>query len=462
VANFLWVEDFPGDNSTRSTTEAVFGKYLHSLGVTIQDLSEDARILREQLKVYGIFIETSFFDGYRFINNKLSDVDYVVLDIDLPCHGDYLKDYEESQVIGLLSEWEYLNAEDYDHELKINEAKAELKKIAGYHLYTELLNNLGFPKENVIFCSNHGEELNTIKEAFSHAKITMPQMLNKSETTKLQRIIEGMNNNQYFALRRGVFLASKQFKPALDKKTHITRFSQQWAFDHEIYKNDYFDNYLSLLELILPMREPKKEKKQVYYKLLLRSLVQNWDQTAEKIEKREHRKWYALVKVLNSCRNWAAHNRRIFASIPESFLAFILLIHMRATFKGKNELAPFERLLLPLLAEPIREEEIHYESINETLNSYYQEVKILSDEKDCYYDKLINSLQEDLKFKPPKNAEYDAFFQTSLYRMLWFVQAQDSPSNNFKYPNLKHKESDLDMFIVNLERYLYPLCFPNN
>ncbi len=190
MAHFLWVEDFPGDNSTRSTTEALFGHYLNEIGISINDLPEDPRLLRKQLQPHGIHIETSFYDGYRFIHKKLNKVDFVVLDIDLPCNDGYLEDYEFSEVVGRLIEWEYLEEDHYDNEIEINTAQSRFKKIAGYHLYTELVINLGFPKENILFCSNHGEELKTIKEAFGHAKIGMPRIFKKSEIDSLHQSVK--------------------------------------------------------------------------------------------------------------------------------------------------------------------------------------------------------------------------------------------------------------------------------
>ena len=76
MAHFLWVEDFPGDNATRSTTETLFGSYLKEQGLSVNDLSEDTRILRNQLKPYGIYVETNFYDGYCFVHKKLNKVDF--------------------------------------------------------------------------------------------------------------------------------------------------------------------------------------------------------------------------------------------------------------------------------------------------------------------------------------------------------------------------------------------------
>jgi len=47
----------------------------------------------------------------------------------------------------LQQHYECSNAED---ETNFVNRCAELKKVAGYHLYTELLVNLGFPREHIL------------------------------------------------------------------------------------------------------------------------------------------------------------------------------------------------------------------------------------------------------------------------------------------------------------------------
>jgi hypothetical protein len=464
MSNFLWVEDFAGENATISTTNAIFGSLLTSQGLaSISKLSEEPRGLKKDLRNHGIFLEFNFYDAYCFIHKKLNTVDYIVLDIDLPCHGDYFEN--DAEVFGLLSRWDYIDANYYEDEHRVKNAKVNLGKIAGYHLYTELIYELGFPKENILFCSNHGEELKTIRDSFSQAKLDIPKIYNKSQSIELHKWIDIKNANEYTQLRRGIILASDKFKKNLESKKHITRFSPKWIYENEIYKSEYFTNYLDLLALVLPIREPdgKNGDRNNCYKLLVRCLVHNWDQTSEKIERDDDLVWYALTKILRHCRNWSSHNRKLFTAPTTTFLAFLFLVNMRAIFKMDTELAEYEKILLPLLGVPLIQEELSFkkEHINETLNFFYVEIKELSGKDDDFYDQLISKIQQDVTFSPPENISYNDFFQNCLYRVMWFVLAQKKPLNSFNYPKLSSTESDLEMFVCELERYIYKLSFPN-
>jgi len=462
MSNFLWIEDFGGgDNVTRATTNALFGSFLESQGVLISALPEEPRVLREQLKQQGVFLELNYYDGHKFISNHLEKVDFIVLDIDLPCDEGYLEDYENIEVFSILVDTGYLDNQDYEDEQKINTAKYEFKKIAGYHLYTKLIYDLGFPKENILFCSNHGDELKTIQEAFVKAKMPLPRIHTKSQTKELQKQVQEYANNPYTCLRRSILMASDKLQGELNKKKHIARSSPQWNFDQKTYQSGYFSKYLSLLEQVLPIIEPKN--KAYCYTLLVRSLVHNWDQNAEKVEKQENKALYSLITTLNHCRNWSAHSREILQNPPIELIAYLFLIHMRATFKMGMEFEPYELKLLSLFKDPLSQQEMDEKktNLNETLEGFYKGIVYLSDGNAYDYDKMVNFLQKEAKLSLPNDEKSDVFFEKCIYRMLWFILAQKTSSGNFNYPNLNSSKSDLDIFINNIERYVYTLSFPH-
>ena len=157
MSYFLWIEDF--ENSPQVTAQGVLGSILK------EDLFSDKKQqLRNNLKEHGIFVELNFQDGLRFIRENLSKIDYVILDIDLPAYSD--EDEINANVLQLFRDfqgYEEVTDEAQDEALIADNCK-QLKAIAGFYLYTELVVELGFPKQHILFCSNHAENASKSKE----------------------------------------------------------------------------------------------------------------------------------------------------------------------------------------------------------------------------------------------------------------------------------------------------------
>jgi hypothetical protein len=139
MSHFLWIEDF--DNSPKATASNVLGSLFDD-----SYFSEDKRQLRKNLKQHGVFIELSFQDGLSFIRQQLHKIDYVILDINLPAisEGDTIND----AVLKLLTDFQAYQkqADEKEDEQLLTEKCKELREIAGFYLYTELVVELGFPK----------------------------------------------------------------------------------------------------------------------------------------------------------------------------------------------------------------------------------------------------------------------------------------------------------------------------
>ena len=173
MSYFLWVEDF--ENSPKVTASNVFGSILND-----EFFVEDKRNIKKLFADKGIFVELNFQDGLDFIQQELDKkIDFIILDIDLPAYG---KDGINNDVLQLLADFENYQPRDDEAEDEALRQKAcdELKKIAGFYLYTKLVVELGFPKQHILFCSNHGENTKTIQEAFKTAKIIKPEIYEKS------------------------------------------------------------------------------------------------------------------------------------------------------------------------------------------------------------------------------------------------------------------------------------------
>ena len=174
MSYFLWIEDF--ENSAKVTATEVLG------GITANEqvFSDNKQQLKRDLKAQGIYIELSFQDGLGFIRQNLNQIDYIILDIDLAAYskGDDIN----ADVLALLEIFQDYKkpADEISEERLLNEECAKLKALAGYYLYTELVVELGFPKQHILFCSNHGENSVSTREAFKVAKIALPTIYEKS------------------------------------------------------------------------------------------------------------------------------------------------------------------------------------------------------------------------------------------------------------------------------------------
>jgi len=160
MSYFLWIEDF--ENSPKITATEVLG----GINIDEQQFSDHKQQLKKNLKAQGIYIELSFQDGLGFIRQNLGKIDYIILDIDLAAYskGDVIND----DVLELLKTFQdYQKPVDETEEEQLLEQEcAKLKPLAGYYLYTELVVELGFPKQHILFCSNHGENSISTRDAF--------------------------------------------------------------------------------------------------------------------------------------------------------------------------------------------------------------------------------------------------------------------------------------------------------
>ena len=306
MSHFLWIEDF--DNSPKATASNVLGSLFDD-----SYFSEDKRQLRKNLKQYGVFIELSFQDGLSFIRQQLHKIDYVILDINLPAisEGDTIND----AVLKLLTDFQAYQkqADEKEDEQLLTEKCKELREIAGFYLYTELVVELGFPKDHILFCSNHGEEVTSIKKAFESAKIALPPIYEKANPI-VQQWVKTRYENPYSRLRRGIIEACQYLKTLPEDKLRFDKFCKDG-------KNAFLDidDYLATLENFLPLREPSDKK--TLYKLFIRTLAHEWEDSVEP-KALDDKGSRAFSRIMKLTRNWIAHNSTaIFINLTEQDVA---------------------------------------------------------------------------------------------------------------------------------------------
>jgi len=417
MSYFLWIEDF--ENSAKVTANDVFGSIFDD-----SYFAEDKRKLKNELKQHGIFIELSFQNGLSFVRNHLNKIDYIILDIDLIAYSK--TDEINNDVLQLLKTFQDYQeiADGTENEALLKKECDNLKEIAGFYLYTELVVELGFPKKHILFCSNHGENTKRIQEAFKFAKIDLPKIREKSNP-EVQNWVKERYENPYSRLRRGIIEGCKYVK---NKYANIS--INDLPFNKTINKPDKkftFDDiidYINVLESFLPLQKPTDENK--LYKLFIRTLTHEWEAAEPKQLSNKRDEFYAFASIMKITRNWIAHNSTaIFNHLNEQDVAYLFICNMRAIFNLGHKVKNYEEILFPLFS---------YTGVDFDMNkipfveNYIKLFNELSKNKEHnHVDEILNTLQND---KQKIQEKGNAFFITGLYQLFWFLTASEENTGN--------------------------------
>ncbi len=198
MSSFLWVEDFD-DGRYRQVAFEHFGDAFKLLP---EQFPDDLPTLVRFLKERGVTLATTYAEGRRVIDGQLNDIDFVVLDIDLALVGE---DPEEDHPLVLpeLESWYDYHPQSPDEEASYDSARTRMKRVAGYHLWTHLIINKGFPRSRIQFCSQHGDHLNSIEQSFKPAMIVAPEIFRKADG-RIGPWVAGSYCHEYVSLRRNV------------------------------------------------------------------------------------------------------------------------------------------------------------------------------------------------------------------------------------------------------------------
>jgi hypothetical protein len=458
MSYFLWVEDF--ENSPKVTASNVFGS------VFDDDLFvEDKRALKKSLKNQGVFIELNFQDGLGFITPDLDKkVDYIILDIDLPAYG---VDGINAEVLNLLETFQNYQklADEAKDEALLQKECDELKKIAGFYLYTKLVIELGFPKQHILFCSNHGENTLTIQDAFKTAKIALPQIYQKSNPD-VQNWVKNRYENPYSRLRRGIVEGCQYLKNLSEDKLRFNAFIKESEKQTSIY--DIYD-YLNVLANCLPLREP--ENPVVLYKLFIRTLAHEWEAAEPKMLDKQN-ELYAFSWIMKMARNWLAHSK-IFEQLSAQDVAYLFIVNMRAMFDLGDALLPYERRLLSLYTTAISEDEM-----KDKIGKGFQDRKIPLVENYAALLKKTGNTWQAINFhdalnnlQKNKDKAFDnVFLIKGLYQTFWFLTSSGGvyiPPNeeqmktfralNYQFKYFNYHKSE---YLSELARHIYNVSFP--
>lgn len=433
MTHFLWVEDFNssepkrGDNFVSSTVKSVFGSVLDENELRERLKEEDECDAQEFLEEKGILLKLNLLEALTFIRNpdELSKIDFVVLDVDMPLCRDGQKD-DENYLPSIIEQYE--SADD-------------LRKIAGYQIYTELVIELGFPKDHILFCSNHASYFDQLKGKFASANIKPPlssnpdkPFLTKDDTADIKQWLSDAHSN-YFVLRRGIIEGCRQLKK-LKEKLRFDKFSKE---DKKPAFLD-IDDYLDVLENFLPLREPSN--KAALYKLFIRTLAHEWEESVEPKKIDDDQTTLAFSWIMKMTRNWMAHNSTaIFNNLTEQDIAYLFICNMRAIFDLGIKAKGYEKDLFLLFnkseeSESFKESELGIKEKRIPLVKYY--VSYFNEKtKRIQVHNILHDLQND---KTKLKAKGDDFFITGLYHSFWFLTSEhddkkDKAAENNRNPN---------------------------
>lgn len=460
MTHFLWVEDFNfsepkrGDNFVSSTVKSVFGSVLDENELRERLKEEDEYDAQEFLEEKGILLKLNLLEALVFIRNpdELSKIDFVVLDVDMPLCRDGQND-DNNYLPSLIEQYESAD---------------NLRKIAGYQIYTELVIELGFPKSHILFCSNHANYFDNLKSKFASANIKPPlssnpdkPFLTKDDAANIKQWLNDAYND-YFVLRRGIIEGCQFTKNLTIDKLYFNKFTNN---NESVQPEDIF-NYLEILENFLPLREPAN--KADLYKLFIRTLSHEWE-AAKNIKRDNNKKDAALAWIMRNTRHWITHNSNLFSALDEGMLAYLFIVNLRVMFNFNDELQRHEKILLKLLTEgALSEAEFNAKSI--PVSDAYLELKnIVLDEKHSdqnqniedafYFNELANNIQ--LSNSSRRNDKH--LFSKLLYQMFWLTTSNPFISTGnrknlleIKFWNFNYAEKP---YLFELARHIYSRSF---
>ena len=436
MSAFLWVGDFEyGDHG--DIAHAIFGK---ALGFGREKFPPNLSALRGLLKENGVILATSYAEALALIDSQLLDFDFVVLDIDLVLTGEESED-ARPMIVPELTQWYEYDPNALNEEQSYALARDKMKPVAGYHLWTHLVIDKGFPKDRVQFCSRHGEHLESITKSFHPAKIAAPEIFRKDDG-RIGGWVAESSRKQYIWLRRNIInycaaLASHLRSISSDRRSFL-RLSQFPGESTQAFTLDLARAMIKDLPLYLPENVPDKNVPQILH-AFVRAMTMQWDRfnanqcCREEFKKREGREYKkafregfrAGASVLKLARNTVSHpsGSSIEFDCVDVALLFVLNKNVIFNLEGISVQSAFESRLLRL---EDRDPEFNFDDLRssiqrsrKTIGSWAKAAGLGNHEGvgDC-----LRELQKD------SSPEYHRDAATWMFRMLWHELMWNSAS----------------------------------
>lgn len=436
MSAFLWVEDFEG-GQYREFSHTLFGR---AMVLEAGDFPEDESGLRDFMKSRQVELATSFAEAARRIDENLRDFDYVVLDIDLNLLGEDTND-DRPWVDPVLERWYGYDPNAENEEVSFNAARQKMKGVAGYHLFIDLVMNRGFPRERILFCSNHGNHLDSINNSFEPARMEAPPIYKKGDT-KVKEWIAAQAEKPYLKLRRWVIIACREINYQIMKGETEFVFPELQKDGTIPLTQKNIEQLLETLPCLLPEHETKKEKQRIAFRLFARTLAQDWDKvsyTKENIPKYKN----AFSDVLVRTRHWTSHDAEALSVMDEGFVASLFLIAMRSSFNlPEDNLEGYEAALLSLIGDEIQfdmnEMKEKCRLSNDEISNKY--ARLPEKKANNYFSSRVSAIQECGRIRPEEQPML-------LYQIIWHRMQP-------------HQDGFSPAFVNHFMRRIYKRSFP--
>ena len=462
----LWIEDFGGNQSSEEElSKAIFKTILSKSDEEITriytDYEPDSGINSELPK---LFKENSIHEivicrTFKYWNDNIKttfDFDVVLIDINLAkgsSPDDIPQGYEDN-----------------------------LHNKAGFYIYQEII-KFGLPDDNIAFFTGETGSFQGFKKSCISNSIPFPKNVFEKKDDDYKKIGDWLKNKSemsYFTLRRGIIEACKYLKTETQSKSNAdyVLFNKTIKEKKTPLSKDYITEYLTKLELFLPMNPPK-DRKVIFYRFV-REMAVEWEMSYGNLKNKDKDgKFIYRDKIefnfKNFCqnqmkllRNWTAHNQ-ISKNISEKEVAFYFMIAMRALFNLsiKSEIYLYEKNLFQLF------ELKEYESLQVEQNlakSYFKLRKSSIFEYKNPTENKFNSLVESLgkfikdeeEFIEVESISIDIFYQNfwhSLFPSNTKVKDQSSKQFVVMYIDFKYKDLNNFPFLTKLAKSIYSEAF---
>ena len=353
MSQFLWIENIT-TNTLKTDTENIFGRLLNR-----SVIPDNVRQIKHLLEDYGIFITVSFLESLEFIYDprQLLQVDYVILDLEISLP---LFNEKNPFLVKILKNY-------YDYKPQPNNqiidktnfiaAQERLIPVAGYQLYIELVRELGFPKEHILFCAHDIAKQTSIRSIFKHAKVELPLLLAKTDRKQFYKWVQEKNENSYSILRRAIIMGCQHLQAILqaEPQNDIPKlFRSDYDSSLPTLTSKDLGDYLATLITILPLRRPANP--QMVYKLFIKQLALKWDNSHRSDNKlflttpSYHK--YSFNWIKKCAKKWLGHTTT-YKQFSEQDLGFFFLITMRVMFKLTEPTPTYEQMLLKLFSKQL-------------------------------------------------------------------------------------------------------------
>jgi len=448
VTAFLWIEDFP-EGDPHATVSNVFGAVLGQEAV--KSLSSVPRQIARNLERFDIHLQLTYANALRFINDpdELEKIDFIILDIDLKPYDEVVKDFDE--ILSTVRRWYNFKCNDRPGQPGFDEkgyqvACDELKRVAGYHLWAKLIIDIGFPRERILFCSDHGGNLTSITDAFNAAKLEIPEIPTKSDERTKESVL-AMQQDAYVSLRRNVIEACGALQRSLSKGEIRFRLPDMPGKGAGLLDKVAADELLSILPKMLPFRSQSANARKRALRQFIVTLSQYWDRVEPGQMLEDNRtarssgnpqKWEpwlcAYSNVLKYIRNWTSHSTVALTEVTEIDAAFVFLLGVRAMFNLGNLPTRFEeKLLISLGGVEFDKESLDIDGLLRSMGKSFNELEQLTERHQdlviSVFPKMLRELQK--KNEPAvedrRMGRVHQLFWHSLYRSpMDFVNATPS------------------------------------